>query len=193
MQKDGGKEEKKRLKERQRRQRVQGRFMKAIKSHFMPWCISTLKLALGLFLAVSLANVAAVAASDVAIAVGVAVVVDFFVLFINLICSHKPWQQKDQVSVVSAHCTKPTLKLVASILWRILMAAHVLISYTLLFSPIVVAVWAFFFNNLSRVFLHYTKVYYLIYIGALGDNKTRHSRAQFGLVIVSSNNKTPST
>lgn len=83
---------------------------------------------------------AAVAASDVAIAV----VVDFFVLFINLICSHKPWQQKDQVSVVSAHCTKPTLKLVASILWRLLMAAHVLISYTLLFSPIVVAVWAFF-------------------------------------------------
>lgn len=65
------------------------------------------------------------------------------------------------------------------------MAAHVLISYTLLFSPIVVAVRAFFFNNLSCVFLHYTKVYYLIYIGALGDNKTRHSRAQFGLVIVS--------
>lgn len=143
---------------------------------------------MGLFLAVSLANVAAIAASDVA--VGAAVVVDFFVLFINLICSHKPWQQKDQVS---AHCTKPTLKLVASILWRILMAAHVLISYTLLFSPIVVAVWAFFFNNLSRVFLHYTKVYYLIYIGALGDNKTRHSRAQFGLVIVSNNTKTPST
>lgn len=140
-----------------------------------------------------MANVAAVAASDVAIAVGVAVVVDFFVLFINLICSHKPWQQKDQVSVVSAHCTKPTLNLVASILWRLLMAAHVLISYTLLFSPIVVAVWAFFFNNLSCVFLHYTKVYYLIYIGALGDNKTRHSRAQFGLVIVSNNTKTPST
>lgn len=119
----------------------------------MPWCISTLKLALGLFLAVSLANVAAVAASDVAIAVGVAVVVDFFVLFINLICSHKPWQQKDQVSVVSAHCTKPTLKLVASILWRILMAAHVLISYTLLFSPIVVAVWAYFFQQSFMRFL----------------------------------------
>lgn len=138
-----GKEAKKRLKERQRRQRVQGRFMKAIKSHFMPWCISTLKLALGLFLAVSLANVAAVAASDVA------VVVDFFVLFINLICSHKPCQQKDQVS---AHCTKPTLKLVASILWRVLMAAHVLISYTLLFSPIVVAVWAFFLPTIFHAF-----------------------------------------
>lgn len=153
----------------------------------MPWCISTLKLALGLFLAVSLANVAA-AASDVA----VAVVVDFFVLFINLICSHKPSQQKDQVSVVSAHCTKPTYKLVASILWRVLMAAHVLISYTPVFSYCCCRL-GFFFNNLSCVFLYYTKVYYLIYIGALGDNKTKHSRAQFGLVIVSNNNKTPST
>lgn len=79
-----------------------------------------------------MANVAAAAASDVAVAV--AVVVHFFVLFINLICSHKPSQQKDQVSVVSAHCTKPTYKLVASILWRVLMAAHVLISYTPVFS-----------------------------------------------------------
>lgn len=76
-------------------------------------------------------------------------------------------------------------KLVASILWRLLMAAHVLISFTLLFSPIVVAV--------MRFLALYQSLLLNLHVCIRRQHNTKHNRAQFGLVIVSNNNKTPST